>query len=99
MERISNSPRLWHKGHTGVSKLASISSDNGLSPDWHQAIIWTNAGILLIGLQLFFYRYSYLFIKRHEPSEKKNIFCGPVILYIYGILASQTEANNKQQGK
>ena len=27
-----------------------IGSDNGLSPDWGQAIIWTNAGILLIRL-------------------------------------------------
>ena len=27
----------------------SIGSDNGLSPDQCQAIIWTNAGILLIG--------------------------------------------------
>ena len=26
-----------------------IGSDGGLSPGWHQAIIWTNAGILLIG--------------------------------------------------
>ena len=25
-----------------------IGSDNGLSPGWHQSIIWTNAGILLI---------------------------------------------------
>ena len=32
-----------------VSKLTIIGSDNGLSPDQHQAIIWTNAGILLIG--------------------------------------------------
>ena len=31
-----------------VSKLAIIGSDNGLSPGRHQAIIWTNAGILLI---------------------------------------------------
>ena len=29
---------------------AIIDSDNGLSPDRHQAIIWTSAGILLIGL-------------------------------------------------
>ena len=27
----------------------SIASDNGLSPDRHQAFIWTTAGILLIG--------------------------------------------------
>ena len=35
--------------HICVSKLTIIGSDNGLSPDWRQAIIWTNAGILLIG--------------------------------------------------
>ena len=34
--------------HICVSKLTIIGSDNGLSPDRHQAIIWTNAGILLI---------------------------------------------------
>ena len=32
-----------------VSNLTIIGSDNGLSPGRHQAIIWTNAGILLIG--------------------------------------------------
>ena len=31
-----------------VSKLHTIVSCNGLSPGWSQAIIWTNAGILLI---------------------------------------------------
>ena len=31
-----------------VSKLTIIGSDNGMSPDRRQAIIWTNAGILLI---------------------------------------------------
>ena len=31
-----------------VSKLTIIGSDNGLSPGRRQAIIWTNAGILLI---------------------------------------------------
>ena len=35
--------------HICVSKLAIIGSDNGSSPDRRQAIIWTNAGILLIG--------------------------------------------------
>ena len=32
-----------------VGKTAIIGSDNGLSPGRRQAIIWTNAGILLIG--------------------------------------------------
>ena len=43
---------LTHWGrvtHICVSKLTTIGSDNGLSPGRRQAIIWTNAGILLIG--------------------------------------------------
>ena len=35
--------------HICVSELTIIGSDNGLSPGWHLAIIWTNARILLIG--------------------------------------------------
>ena len=35
--------------HIYVSKIIIIGSDNGLSPGRRQAIIWTNAGILLIG--------------------------------------------------
>ena len=43
---------LTHWGrvtHICVSKLTSVGSDNGLSPGRRQAIIWTSAGILLIG--------------------------------------------------
>ena len=43
---------LTHWGrvtHICVNKLTIIGSDNGLSPDRRQAIIWTNAGLLLIG--------------------------------------------------
>ena len=35
--------------HICISKPTIIGSDNGLSPDRRQAVIWTNAGILLIG--------------------------------------------------
>ena len=35
--------------HICVSNLNIIGSDNGLLPGRHQAIIWTNAGILLTG--------------------------------------------------
>ena len=41
---------LTHWGrmtHICINKLAIIGSDNGLSPGQRQAIIWTNAGILL----------------------------------------------------
>ena len=34
-----------------VGNLTIIGSDNGSSPGRHQAIIWTYAGILLIGPQ------------------------------------------------
>ena len=43
---------LTHWGrvtHKCVGRLTSIGSDNGLSPGRRRAIIWTNAGILLIG--------------------------------------------------
>ena len=43
---------LTHWGrvtHICVNNLTVIGSDNGLSPGQHQAIIWTNDGILLIG--------------------------------------------------
>ena len=45
-------PWLSHWGqvmHICIGKLATINSDNGLSPGRRQAIIWTNAGILSIG--------------------------------------------------
>ena len=35
--------------HICVGNLIIIGSDNGLSPGRRQAIIWTNAGILLFG--------------------------------------------------
>ena len=44
--------QLTHWGrvtHICVGKLTNIGSDNGLSPGRRQAIIWTNAGILLMG--------------------------------------------------
>ena len=43
---------LTHWGrvtHICVGNLTIIGPDNGLSPGRRQAIIWTNAGILLIG--------------------------------------------------
>ena len=36
--------------HICVGNLIIMGSDNGLSPGRRQAIIWTNAGILLIGI-------------------------------------------------
>ena len=55
--------------HICVGKLTIIDSDNGLSPERRQAIIWTNAGILLIGpLQT---KYSEILIKIQTFLLKK----------------------------
>ena len=63
---------LTHWGrvtHICVGKLIIIGSDNGLSPDRRQAIIWTNAGLLSIGpLQTYF---SENLIKMQQFSLKK----------------------------
>ena len=56
-----------------VSKLAIIGSDNGLSPGRRQAIIWTNAGLLLFGplgtnfseILIKIYTFSFSFKKMH----------------------------------
>ena len=51
-ETIMLTVYLTHWGrvtHICVSKLTIIGSNNGLSPGRRQAIIWTNAEILLIG--------------------------------------------------
>ena len=48
---LNGSETLTHWGrvtHICLSKLTIIGSDNGLSPSRRQAIIWTNAEILLI---------------------------------------------------
>ena len=55
--------------HICVSKLTIIGSDNGLSPGRRQAIIWTNAGILLIGP--LGTNFSEILIKIHTFSFKK----------------------------
>ena len=63
---------LTHWGrvtHICISKLTIIVSDNGLSPDLCQAIIWTNAGILSIGPVGT--NFSEILLKFHTFSPKK----------------------------
>ena len=58
--------------HICVSELTIIGSDNGLSPGRRQAIIWNNAGLLLIeplGTNL-----SEISIGIQTFSLKKNAF-------------------------
>ena len=60
-----------------VGKLTIIGSDNGLSPGRRQAIIWTNARILLIwplwtNFSDIFYQNSITFI---PENELENVVC------------------------
>ena len=55
--------------HICVSNWTIIGSDNGLSPGRRQAIIWTNAGILLIGPPGT--NFSEILIEIHTFSIKK----------------------------
>ena len=65
----------WHLTHWGrvthicVGNLTIIGPDNGLSPGRCQAIIWTNAGILLIGP--WGTNFSEILIGIHKFSFKK----------------------------
>ena len=64
--------QLTHWGratHICVGKLTIIGSDNGLSPGRRQAIIWTIAGILLIGP--LWTNYSEILIGIQSSSFKK----------------------------
>ena len=80
------SPSLTHWGwvtHICVSKLTTTGSDNGLSPDRRQAIIWTNAGLLLIGplgtnfSEILIQILTFSFKKMHLKvlSVKRRPFC------------------------
>ena len=84
--QLSGSVIKTHWGrvtHECVVKLTIIGSDNGLSPGRRLAIIWTNAGILLIGplgtnfSQILFGIQTSSFKKMHlkMSSVKRRPFC------------------------
>ena len=80
--------------HIFVSKLTIIGSDNGLLPVRRQAIIWTEAGILLIGPlgtnfnEISIEIHAFLFKKIHLKmlSEKWRPFCLGLNVLIPGII-------------
>ena len=84
--RILEELHLTHWGHVThicVDTLTIIGYDNGLSPGRHQAIIWTNAGILLTGplgtnfSENLIEIHTFSFKKMHlkMPSGKWRPFC------------------------
>ena len=69
---------LTHWGwttHIYVGNLTTISSDNGLSPGRHQAIICTIAGIVLIGtnfIEILIEIHTFSYKKMHLKTSSKG---------------------------
>ena len=92
LRRIDILRCLTHWGrvtHICIGKLNIIASDNGLSPERRQAIIWTNAGISLIEPlgtkfnEILIVIHTFSFMKMHlkMSSAKRRPFClGPNVL-------------------
>ena len=85
-----------------ISKLTFIGSDNGLLPDWCQAIIWTNAGILLIWTsgtnfsEILSKIHTFLLQKMHLKmlSAKWYPFCLDFTVLSYGLPSKWYLSNN-----
>ena len=79
----------WGRGtHICVCKLTIIGSDNGLSPDRCQAIIWTNARLLSIGpletnfseILIEILTFSFKKMRLKVSSAKRHFFLGLNVL-------------------
>ena len=81
-----------HWGRVSVDKLNIIASDNCLSSDLHEVIIWTNAGILLLWLTGT--DFNDIFIDIHTFSFFQNAFEN-VICEMAAILAWPQCVNRK----
>ena len=93
--------------HICVSKLTIIVSDDGLSSRRRQAIIWTNAGLLLIWplgtnfTEILIEIHTFPFKKMHlkMSSGKRRPFClglNVLILYAIHILWTRWQFNHCQ---
>ena len=98
--------RLTHWGrvtHICVCNLTIIGQDNGLSPGRQQAIIWTNAGILLIGpwgtnfCEILIGIQAFSFKKMHLKlsSAKWRPFCLGLNVLMHGWLGVQVLSDSK----
>ena len=83
MDKYISISILDMRPHICVSKLTIIGSYIGLSPDRRQAIIWTNAGILLIGplgtifseILIEILTFSFKKMRLKVSSAKRRPFC------------------------
>ena len=100
---------LTHWGrvtHICINKLTIIGSDNGLSPGRCQAIIWTNAGILLIRTlgtnfsEILGEIHSFSFSKTHlkMSSAKWRLFCPGLNVLTKMVRGPQSRLKTKAYG-
>ena len=90
-------------GLMSVSKLSIIGSDNGLSPGRRQAIIWINAGILLIGslgtnfseISIKIYTFSFKKMHLNMSSGKWRPFCLCLNVLRFPYIRDFTVSQNK----
>ena len=84
--------------HICVGDLAIIGSDNGLSPGRREAIICTNAGMLLIGLlaanvsEIIIESHTFSFMKVYLEMSPEKPFClrsSVLTMYVGWITKSQ----------
>ena len=88
-----------------VSKQTIIGSDNGLSPDWRQAIIWTNDGLLLIGplgthfgeILIAILTFSFKKMCLKMASAKWRPFCLSLNVLMLGIFISNADIGSRSQ--
>ena len=89
--------RYWVNSvrHSG-GNLTITGSDNGLSPDRHQAIIWTNAGILLIWPKFQWNMYRHSFILIDENTFEKVCEVAAILAWsqcVNGIMMTSSNGN------
>ena len=80
--------------HICVSNLTATGSDNVLSPGRRQSIIWTNAGILLIGplgtnfseILIEILTFSFTKMRLKVSSAKRRPFCLGLKVLSYALL-------------
>ena len=101
--QIDSEPYWGRVTHICVDKLTIIASDNGLSPGRRQAIIWTNAGVLLIGplrtnfseiligIQTFSFKKMYL---KMSSAKWRPFYLGLNVLKLLIIICKCMHHNN-----
>ena len=93
---------LTHGGrvrHIWISKLTTVGSDNGLSPDRRQAITWTNAEILLIQtsttnlIEIISDIHTFPFLKMHLKMPSATFYRPQCVKHVWTLKLAGRQAS------